>query len=603
MKSRFLRMSFASLALIAALAACQTTSGSSPVNSIMTEQSGLAPKGDILHSTIDFAVVVGNSTALSGWTVQMVAGGAPQKQWSGDAENLPTRLSWDGRTENGLVAPEGVYTAVLLADYGRAGQLAARSSTFLLDVSPPTGSLTFAPAAFVLDSSGAVSPTTITIKGASALAGMDSWSLDIFDSAGRAFRSFDGKWPGTEVVWDGRSAAREWVGADQSYMAQATLRDAYGNYTRVYATVSTGGLPAVQRAPAEPAPGTFTITPASAGFSPTGLHVLDTMTLGLRYGSPASVGSWMVEILDAASRVQRTFKGDGTKLAATVSWDGKDGTGSLAGEGTYRARLSVDYGSAFSPGTATSIPFILDLTAPTATVTLSDPLFSPVEGASTITLTVDARSPVAQIESWRVEIFDPEAHLFRTFNSEWPERSAVWDGKGITGDFVRSAEDYPVRVEVRDEFGNVGETWSMVPVDILVERTATGFRILSSRIFFKPYTADYQDVRPELAAQNVKRLADLTEKLKKFPDYRISLVGHAVMEYWDDAVLGPREQREVLLPLSESRAEAVKSALVALGLDASRFTATGVGGADQLVPDSDLANRWQNRRVAFFIDQ
>jgi hypothetical protein len=33
------------------------------------------------------------------------------------------------------------------------------------------------------------------------------------------------------------------------------------------------------------------------------------------------------------------------------------------------------------------------------------------------------------------------------------------------------------------------------------------------------------------------------------------------------------------------------------------FTREGVGASDQLVPDSNLADRWQNRRVAFFIEQ
>ena len=202
-----------------------------------------------------------------------------------------------------------------------------------------------------------------------------------------------------------------------------------------------------------------------------------------------------------------------------------------------------------------------------------------------------------------MEIYDPENHLFQTFEAKWPAKSAVWDGKGLKGDFVLSAEDYPVVVKVRDEFGNVGALASVVPVDILVEKTSTGFRILSSRIFFKPYTADYQDVRPDLAQQNMKRLADMAAKLKKFPDYKIKLVGHAVMIHWDNKRLGDIEQRDVLLPLSKARAEAVKNALVGGGLDSSVFTTEGVGAADPLVLDSNFADHWRNRRVAFFIEK
>jgi hypothetical protein len=44
-------------------------------------------------------------------------------------------------------------------------------------------------------------------------------------------------------------------------------------------------------------------------------------------------------------------------------------------------------------------------------------------------------------------------------------------------------------------------------------------------------------VRPELAAQNVKRLADMAAKLKKLP---VKLVRHAVMIHWDKKARGDK---------------------------------------------------------------
>jgi outer membrane protein OmpA-like peptidoglycan-associated protein/flagellar hook assembly protein FlgD len=441
---------------------------------------------------------------------------------------------------------------------------------------------------------------TISITGSSAVARMDSWSLDILDQDGRAFQSFDGKWPGTDMQWDGKSNSGDWVTPGQPYIAEAILRDEFGNSARISSAIAVSGLPQPAQ---QAAPVTFSVTPGSGGFSPTGDNVMDTMKFALSYGPRESVSSWKLEILDSGQHVQKTLSGDGSKLSRTLSWDGKSDAGTLAEEGAYTARLSVDYGSAFKPGTTTSIPFVLDITPPTGSITLSDPLFSPIEASPTITLSVDASSRLAKIDSWRMEIYDPENHLFRSFDSKWPTQRAVWDGKGFKGDFVLSAEDYPVLVKVRDEFGNVGELKSMVPVDILMEKTPTGYRILSSRIFFKAYTADYQDVKPELAAQNMRHLADMAVKLKKFPNYKIKLVGHAVMIHWDNKSLGDLEQRDELLPLSEARAEAVKKALVMKGLEPSTFTTTGVGASDQLVPDSNLADRWRNRRVAFFLDK
>jgi len=144
---------------------------------------------------------------------------------------------------------------------------------------------------------------------------------------------------------------------------------------------------------------------------------------------------------------------------------------------------------------------------------------------------------------------------------------------------------------------------SNIPVDILVEETPTGYRILSSRIFFRAYTADYSSVDAVYASRNIERLNQLAEKLRKFPDYTIRIVGHAVMIYWDDPVKGRIEQEQVLLPLSAARAEAMAKAMISRGFDASKIISQGVGADDQLVPDSDLANRWRNRRVAFFLEK
>ena len=63
------------------------------------------------------------------------------------------------------------------------------------------------------------------------------------------------------------------------------------------------------------------------------------------------------------------------------------------------------------------------------------------------------------------------------------------------------------------------------------------------------------------------------------------------------------EQKDILIPLSKARAEAVETALADRGLDKSRFTTEGVGASDQLVPDSNYQERWQNRRVALFLEK
>jgi outer membrane protein OmpA-like peptidoglycan-associated protein/flagellar hook assembly protein FlgD len=589
----------AAMALSVVLLSCQTAKPNTAGNSIQTEQAGLAPNGDKEHSTIDFSLVFANKEGIKSWKVEMVTGGNPQKQWSGDAKSLPATLSWDGKSESGSLATEGSYTGKLTVDYGSGTPAAtAESSSFILDVSPPTGSVSFNPQQFSPDAQGMVKPVTVAIKGDSKVAKMDSWTLDIMDPSGKVFRSFDGKWPSAEIQWDGKSSGGDVVAAGASYSATATLKDEFGLTGQAGGAITVSGAPTTT---VGQAPGTFKVTPQTAGFAPKG--TVTTEKLALAYGKSESVKSWKLEVLDAGGSAVKTITGDGMNMPAVVSWDGKNDSGAMSAEGAYTAKLSVDYGGAYAAGSTTSERFVLDITPPSGSIDLSEPLFSPIEGSPTITLTVNATSRLAKIDSWRMEINDPEDHLFMAFEAKWPTKDAVWNGKSTKGELVQSAEDYPVVAMVRDEFGNAGQLKATVPVDILVEKTATGFRILSSRIFFKAYTADWQDVKPELASQNTKRLNDLAAKLKKFPNYKIKLEGHAVMIHWDNKALGDIEQRDVLIPLSQARAEAIKKALVDRGLSESIFSTEGVGASDQLVPDSNLADRWQNRRVAFYLER
>ena len=62
-----------------------------------------------------------------------------------------------------------------------------------------------------------------------------------------------------------------------------------------------------------------------------------------------------------------------------------------------------------------------------------------------------------------------------------------------------------------------------------------------------------------------------------------------------------KEQDEELLPLSKSRADAIRTALIAEGIEARRITTEGKGGAEPVVAFSDRDNWWKNRRVEFIL--
>ena len=254
------------------------------------------------------------------------------------------------------MAPEGTYTAKLSIDYASKYQsVSEESKSFVLDITPPTGTIAMDPAQFTPSENGVQGPMTLTIKASSALAHMDSWSLDVLDPAGGLVKNWSGQWPNTTASWDGSSMNGGFVTPATTYHAAATVRDEYGNSSQLKADISVAALP--QKAPsppiAAPKPGQLAIVAQSPGFSPNGDKVADTITFLMGYGQPKAVVSWNVTISASEAGTQKTYSGDGANLPASIVWDGKSDTGAMSPEGVYTATLAVDYGTAFSPGTAT----------------------------------------------------------------------------------------------------------------------------------------------------------------------------------------------------------------------------------------------------------
>jgi flagellar hook assembly protein FlgD len=566
-------------------------------DAVQPKSAGFSPTSATAARTMDLLLTFGNKEQLKSWKLSVShAEQGVQQSWSGDSRKMPSAISWDGSTSAGVAAPEGAYTAILSIDYGKNFKpFLTKSRSFVLDVTPPAVDVSANPTKLTPDGKGGIQPVAFTLYASSSTAGIKDWTLSVLGAGGKPVATFNSTWPAASASWDGAIAGGGNANPTQQYTYLAKVSDEFGNMGTVNGSLATGMLPSVT--------GKVAVVPQSEGFSPNGDQVPDTIALSLSYGQQSAVKSWKLAISSVGQEAQKTYGGDASNLPASVTWEGKNDSGSLAPEGTYVATLSLDYGTVFAAASATSAPFVLDITPPAGSIKLSSPLFSPIESSDTITLSLQVTSPTAKIDSWSMDIFDPGGNPFKSFDGKWPLNQAVWDGKGLNGDMVQSAEDYQVVAKARDQFGNTGTVKATVPIDILVEKFGNGYRILASRIFFKAYTADYKDVPENLAQQNMTRLDALARKLDKFPGYAIRIVGHAVMINWDSPVLGKAEQEAILIPLSKARAEAVRKALLDRGLADTRFTTQGVGASEQLVPDSDYKDRWQNRRVALFLDK
>jgi outer membrane protein OmpA-like peptidoglycan-associated protein len=101
----------------------------------------------------------------------------------------------------------------------------------------------------------------------------------------------------------------------------------------------------------------------------------------------------------------------------------------------------------------------------------------------------------------------------------------------------------------------------------------------------------------------LKRIAEI---LNKYKSYKVTVEGHAnsigkIYAYSADKI--QKEESSEVLPLSQSRAEAVRAFLVKYGVDEKRLSAKGLGSAEAVVDPKDADNRWKNRRVEFILEK
>jgi hypothetical protein len=261
-------------------------------------------------------------------------------------------------------------------------------------------------------------------------------------------------------------------------------------------------------------------------------------------------------------------------------------------------------GKAVQQADVLSPPVLREPGPPELAVSLSPHYFSP-DGDGTgdeLFITIDCKddSPIAE---WKFEVMEaeqPNKIFFEWSGKDNPPGRIVWNGRGYGGELVQSAADYPFILTVKNMHGLISVQRGYIVVDLLVVNEGNQLRMQVPSIVFSSGTGGFTGLNEETLGRNDFILRRIALALNKFDTYKVTVEGHANHTAATEAARRLEQERE-LRPLSEQRAKFVVDYLVKLGVDRSRLTSVGVGGARPVANYEDRDNWWKNRRVDFIL--
>lgn len=527
--------------------------------------------------------------------------------------NIPEKIVWNGKDDSKNKIADGIYTAAVTTESANGSVARADVFDIVIDTVAPSVELTSKNNIFSPDGDGKKDNFILVTKNCSS---EDLWTVNVLDINKKSVKEFkfnkyiNGSANST-LAWDGTDDSGNKV-ADGIYSVTVKSEDEAGNkasYIVKQVTVDTRPVKAY-------------ITAAYEGFSPLSEAGLTQQKINLRTSVTDSIKSWSVDIKNEKGEKVYSFNTENSNtFAKELFWNGKTADDKTA-EGVFYAELNMEYekGNIVKEKTQN---FVCSSQAPVLGVITTPDFFSPDDDGTDDDLFINLSAKTnAKLSSWSFIIYNPE-ESGRAGKPFWKQEGTskiseilTWNGlsniyteSNGQAERVQSAMDYPWEFTVTDSLGLTSKVRGKISIDILVIRDGNVLKMAVPSIIFRANAADFKTakeapgskVTPEQAANNERVLKRVADILKKFPDYTITVVGHA------NNITGTEEEETggdiPLVPLSRNRAEFVKSRLEAYGIESSRMTVVGKGGRERIAALKDRENWWKNRRVEFLLNK
>ncbi|MCQ2598221.1 MAG: gliding motility-associated C-terminal domain-containing protein [Treponema sp.] len=571
---------------------------------LAASDAAFSPNGDKVQDVMTFTPVSGQGADVTQYSFKVMDEKGTVVYSKEENKKLPTSITWNGKANDGILCADGTYTAELAITTANGSSSSASTGAFGIDTVAPSFVAETPWSDFSPDGDGNQDSIPVKVLNCSS---EKSWTLDIKNAKNSVVK---------KISWNGQIRDFEWDGTDESgnvapdgvYTMDFNCRDDAGNSFNT----TIKGLTLDNRETK-----VYVIT-ENEGISPNGDGILDTQKFEIKTTLNENITNWKFEISrEDGNSVRSWSEKDQADLPANITWDGLDSNGNVC-EGTFYGRLEVVYkkGNCVRP---VSSSFLCTATPPQLRVQTAPEYFSPDNDGVDDDLFIKlSGTTMAKIKNWSFTIDDPKGRPFWTTNgkSQITER-IIWDGlsnvqknKNGKAESVQSAMDYPYTFTVTDNLGMTSKVTGVIPVDVLVIRDGSVLKMAVPSIIFlsddSVFDAAQKTLTQEQVDKNLQVLNRIADILKKFKDYKVTIVGHANRtsdNLEEETIDNLRVWGRALTPLSLERAEAIKKYLIKKGVSASSISTDGKGGTEPVADPKDKDNNWKNRRVEFILQK